>query len=230
MALKLGRSAVIDNRPGAAGLIGTRTLQSAPKNGDITILMTYVGFVGLPYLQKAATYNPLKDFTPIAGVANAPGYIYINSAIPAHNIAEFIAWAKTKPEGVESATSGPGGGSHLWTLLLSKRAGINLIPVPYKGTSEMTTALVRGDCKIIITGPSEALNAQVAAGALRIIGVTSAATSPLSPDVPVVANTVPGFVIDGWLGFVGQEGLAAADVDAISAAAKAAVLEPGVRE
>lgn len=193
-------------------------------------MMTYIAFVGLPYLQKSATYDPVKDFVPVAGVADGPAYVYLNANVPAKNMAEFIAWAKTQKNAVESATSGPGGGSHMWTLLLAKRAGINLLPVPYKGSSEMTTAVLMGDCKILIANASEALNAQVRAGKLRILGVTSDHPSALTPGVPVIADTVKDFVIQGWYGLIGPASMPPADVAAISAAVKTALAEPGVRE
>ena len=230
MSRTLGRPVIVDNRPGAAGLIATRALQSAPNDGSTNVMMTYIAFVGLPYLQKAATYDPLKDFVPVAGVADGPGYIYMNASVPARNMAEFIAWAKTQKNGVESATSGPGGGSHMWTLFLAKRTGTKLLPVPYKGSAEMTTAVLTGDCKILIANASEALNAQVRAGKLRILGVTSDRPSALTPGVPVVADTVKDFVIQGWYGLVGAASLPATDIAAISAAVQKALVEPGVRE
>ena len=118
----------------------------------------------------------------------------------------------------------------MWTLLLAKKTGLNLIPVPYKGAADMTTAIIRGDCKLLITNATVALNAQVAAGTLRILGITSEKRSTLSPDIPLVTATVPGFVIAGWFGFIGSATLSLAAADTISSAVKVAVAEPGVRE
>ena len=163
-------------------------------------------------------------------MGEGPGFVYVSGSVPAKNIAEFIQWAKTQPNGVASATSGPGGGSHMWTLLLAKRAGINLLPVPYKGGSEMTLALMSGDAKIMISTATEALNAQVRAGKLRLIGVTSEHQSSLAPGVPIVAETIPGFVIAGWFSFFGPASMAPADVQAVSNAVRVALAEPGVKE
>ena len=230
MSRTLNRPVVVDNKPGAAGLIATKALQQSSSDGSTTVMMTYIAFVGLPYLQKSATYDPIKEFVPVAGVAEGPAYVFVNASVPARNMAEFIAWGKTQKNGVESATSGPGGGSHMWTLLLAKRTGVNLLPVPYKGSSEMSTAVLTGDCKILIANASEALNAQVRAGKLRILGVTSDKPSALTPGVPVIADTVKDFVIQGWYGLVAAAGMPAADVAAISAAVRTALAEPGVRE
>jgi len=230
MSKTLNRTILIENKPGAAGLISVRAVQNQPTDGSLSIMAQNIGFIGMPYMQKVANYNALKDFTPIAMLGDGPGYVYVHGSVPATNMAEFIAWAKTQPRGVETATSGPGGGSHTWTLLLAKRAGINLLAVPYKGSAEMTTALITGEAKIMISTATEALNSQVRAGKLRLIGVTSDKPSSLTPGVPVVADTIPGFVISGWISLIGPAGMAQTDVQAISNAVRIALDEPGVKE
>lgn len=230
MSKTLGRTVIVDNRPGAGGLIGTRILQTAPQDANINLLMTYPGFVALPFMQKNANYDPLKDFVAVAGIAEGPAYVYVSSDVPARNMAEFIAWAKTVPGGVESATSGQGGASHISTLWLAKKTGINFVPVPYKGAGEQLTALIAGDCKIMIVNASQAITSQVAAGKLKLLGVASAKRSPLTPNVPTIAETIPGFVIAGWFGFVGQPKLPATEVASLTHAVKVALQEPGVAE
>ena len=229
IAKPLNRQVVVDNRPGAAGLIGTRAVQTATPDGS-TLLYHYIGLAGLPFTQKGANYDAAKDFVPVAMLAEGPAYIVVNSNVPARTLSEFIAWAKTINNGVESATSGPGGGSHMWTLLLAKRAGIDLLPVPYKGGAEQAMALVQGDAKILISNMSEALNGQVKAGKLRILAVCSDQISPITPDVPIAKDTVPGFVIAGWMGLFAPAGTPANEISNIAAAVKRAVDEPGFRE
>jgi tripartite-type tricarboxylate transporter receptor subunit TctC len=115
-------------------------------------------------------------------------------------------------------------------VLLSKRAGINLLPVPYKGNAEMTTAMITGETKVMISSATEPLNAQVKAGKLRILAVASDQRSPLTPDVPLASETVPGFVIAGWYGFIAAANTPAADVQALANAVRMALAEPGVKE
>lgn len=226
----LNRTVVVDNRPGAAGLIGYKaSLQPAPDNATVLVL-TYIGFFGLPFTQKSATYDPHKEFVPVAMLADGPGVLFVNASVPARTLPEFIAWAKTQPQGVESATSGPGGGSHTWTTWLSKRAGINLLPVPYKGGAEMTTALITGEAKFMLSNTSEALNAQVKAGKVRIIAVSSDHPSGLLPGVPPASEVLPGFVVEGWYGLHAPANTPAQEVATISAAVKKALDEPSVRE
>ncbi len=224
----LNRPVFVDNRPGAAGVIGTHIVQAATPDGS-TLLFQYIGLVGLPFTQKGANYDPIKDFAPIAIVAEGPAYIVVNGSVPATNLAEFIAWAKTVPNGVESATSGPGGGSHTWTLLLAKRAGINLLPVPYKGGAEQSMAIIQGDAKVLISNMSDSINAQVKAGKLRILAVCSERRSSITPDVPLARDTVPGFVIAGWEGLLAPAGTPAPVIDSIAAAVKQVVADPAYR-
>jgi tripartite-type tricarboxylate transporter receptor subunit TctC len=115
-------------------------------------------------------------------------------------------------------------------MLLSKRAGINLLPVPYKGAADMTTAMITGESKVMISTATEPLNAQVKAGKLRILAVASDQRSPLTPDVPLASDTVPGFVIAGWFGFIAAPHTSAADVQALANAVRVALAEPGVKE
>ena len=229
MSESLKRLVIIDNRPGAAGLIGTRAVQIAPPDG-VTLLFQYIGLVGLPFTQKGANYNPITDFSPVAMVAEGPAFLVVHHSIPARTVAEFIAYAKTIPSGSESATSGPGGGSHMWTLLFAKKAGINLIPVPYKGGSEQTRAVISGEAKVLISNMSEALNAQVKTGTLRLLAVASEQPSTLTPGLPTIHQTLPGFVVEGWNGLFAPAGTPTSVVDTISASVKKAVEQPAFGE
>lgn len=229
MAEALGRNIIVENRAGAAGLIGTRAVQHAPADGS-TLLFHYIGLLGLPYTQKNANYDGMHDFSPIAMVADGPAYILVNSNVPARTFDEFLGWAKTVKGGVESATSGPGGGSHMWTLLLAKQAGIDLLPVPYKGGAEQSMALIQGDAKVMISNMSESLNAQVKTGKVRILAVASDQPMSITPDVPLAKDVVPGFVIAGWSGLFAPAATPASEIETISAAVRKAVAEPAYRQ
>lgn len=227
----LNRNVVVDNRPGAAGLIGTKmALQPGSDANATTLLLTYIGFYGLPFTQKGADYNPHKDFVPVAMVGDGPGFLFVHESVPAKTVPEFIAWAKTQPAGVEAATSGPGGGSFMWTTWMSKMAGINLLPVPYKGGAEMTKAIITGEAKFFLSNTSEALNAQVKAGKVRMLAVASRTPTVLAPGVPTVAETLPGYVVDSWWGLHAPASTPSREVQAISAAVKQALDDPGLRE
>ena len=230
VAKTLNRTVVVENKPGAAGVIGTKAALLPSADGATTLVTTYIGLYGLPFTQRGATYDPVKDFVPVAMMTDGPAVIFVHSSVPAKTLPEFLAWAKNQPQAIEAATSGPGGGSHTWTTLLAKRAGINLLPVPYKGGAEMTTAMITGEAKVMISNTSEALNSQVKAGKVRIIAVASDRPSALLPGVPLAQDAVPGFVVEGWMGLHAPAGTPAAEVATISAAVKKALEEPGMRE
>lgn len=230
MAKTLQRPVIVENRAGAAGLVGLRAFQAAPTDGSTTLLMTFTGFVALPFSQKGANYDPVRDFAPVAAFGNAPGFLMVNGNVPAKTVPELIAYAKSVPAGIEAATSGPGGWSDIWTRMLAKRAGVNLLRVPYKGISEMSMALLTGEAKLMLSGYNEAFHAQVQAGKLRVLAVTSEQPSPLLPGVPPLAATLPGFVVDGWFGLHGSLALPKDELAAISAAVRTALAEPATKE
>lgn len=230
IAKTMNRTVVVENKPGAAGVIGTKAALQPAADGATTLVASYIGFYGLPFTQKGANYDPFKDFAPVAIMADGPAVVFVHSSVPAKTMPEFIAWAKTQKQGIEAATSGPGGGSHTWTLLLAKRAGIELLPVPYKGGAEMTTAMITGEAKLMVSTTSEALNSQVKAGKVRILAVASDRPSSLLPGVPLASDAVPGFVVEGWYGLHAPAGTPASEVAAISAAVKKAMEDPLVRE
>lgn len=229
MSRALNRPVIVDNRPGAAGLIGTRLVQTAAPDGN-TILMHNIGFVGTPMMQKAANYDPVKDFLPVASLVDGPAFIVVHESVPARNLPELISYIRTTGVELPAATSGQGGASHISTMLFAKMAGIRLLPVPYKGGAEMQTALIGGEAKLMISNMSEVFSAQVKAGKLRLLAVASGQPSGLTPGLPMVQQAVPGFVIEGWNGLFAPAGTAAAEVTAISTAVKLAVDEPAFKE
>jgi tripartite-type tricarboxylate transporter receptor subunit TctC len=230
MAKTLHRPVVVDNRAGAAGLVGLRAFQAASAEGGPTLLMTFTGFVALPFSQKGANYDPARDFAPVAAFGNAPAFLIVNGSVPAKTVPELIAHARSVPSGLEAATSGPGGWSDIWTQMLARRANIPLLRVPYKGSSEMAVALLSGEAKLILSAFNEAFHAQVQAGKLRVLAVTSSQPSPLLPGVPTLASTLPGFVVDGWFGLHAALNMPREEVAVISQAVKAALAEPATRE
>lgn len=229
LAKTLDRNVIVENRPGAAALIGTRVVQTAAPDGN-TLLFHNTGFAALPLLTRGANYDPVKDFTPVATVGNGPNFLIVNGDVPARTVAELIAYAKTRPEGIESANAGLGSAGHLATQLFAKRAGIKIVHVPYKGSAETATALISGQVKMQLTSPTEVLTQQAKAGKVRFLGVSSRERTVLAPDLPTIAETLPGFVNDGWFGLIATGGSPAAHVKQTADAIARAMAEPEIRE
>jgi tripartite-type tricarboxylate transporter receptor subunit TctC len=225
----LGRTVIIDNKPGASALIATKYVQGSPPDSD-TLLFHNSGFVALPMLNKAATYNPTTDFDAVAMVGNSPNFLMVVDSVPAHSVAEFIAYAKTIPQGIDCGNSGINSGGHISAMLLEKMAGIKLNHIPYKGSAEVTRALLGGEVKMQVSVTTDSLNPYIKNGKIRMLGVASREPSALAPNVPPIGNTLPGYVVDGWFGMLTSAHSPLEKREAMSAAIKAGLESPLVRE
>ena len=195
----LGRTVIIDNRPGAAGNIGVEIAAKAAPDG-YTLVMPITSFPINPHLYSSLPFDTLKDFAPIVLAASAPLFLVVNPSVPAKSVGELIALAKSKPGELNYANSGNGTTAHLAGELFKKMAGVNLVSVPYKGGGPAVLDLIAGQVQIYFSTIPAAL-AQVQAGRLRGIAVTATKRVTLIPDVPTVAESgLPGFEVVGWFG------------------------------
>ena len=226
----LGRTAIVDSRPGAGGLIAVKALQAAAADGSMSVLQTSSSFVSLPVFLKEANYDPLRDFTPVAAFVDTFSVILIHSSVPARNIGELVAYGKANPGQLTAGSAGQNTSGDIWTAMFARRAGIDILRVPYRGAAPMLMALEGGEVKMTITTYSEALRASVNAGRLRLVAVTSPKRVALLPEVPTVVETVPGYSIDGnWIGLHALRDAPAAEIAAISGAVQKAVDDPEFR-
>jgi tripartite-type tricarboxylate transporter receptor subunit TctC len=224
----LDRTVIVENKPGAAALIGTRAVQTATPDGN-TLLFHNSGFVALPMLSKGAAYDPVKDFAAVASVGSAPNFLMVHGDVPARTLPEFIAFARSRPDGVTAANSGLGSAGHLATQLLAKRAGIQVTHVPYKGSAETAKALVAGEVQMQLTAPTEVLTTQAKLGKVRFLAVGSRERTMLAPELPTINDTLPGFVFDGWYGLLTASGSPPDRVAQVSEAFGKAMAEPDIR-
>jgi tripartite-type tricarboxylate transporter receptor subunit TctC len=229
MQKTLGRTVIVDNKPGASALIATKYVQGSPPDSD-TLLFHNSGFVALPMLNKAATYNPLSDFDAVAMIGNSPNFLMVVDSVPARSVAEFIAYAKTMPQGIDCGNSGINSGGHISAMLLEKMAGIKLNHVPYKGSAEVTRALLGGEVKMQVSVTTDSLNPYIKNGKIRMLGVASTQPSALAPSIPPIGNTLPGYVVDGWFGMLTSAHSPVEKREAMAAAIKVALESPIVRE
>ena len=202
----LGQVVIVDNRAGAAGNIGTDLVAKAKPDG-YTLL---VGLMNTHVVNQAFNANlPFKgidDFTPIANLAAVVTTMAIHPSVPAQNVKQFIAVARANPGKLAYATAGSGSSNHLTAAVFEKMAGLKMLHIPYKGGAPATLDTVTGQAQVIFTAATQTLP-HVKAGRLRVLGVTRAQRVPLFPDVPAIAETLPGYDIVIWFGFFGPAGL-----------------------
>lgn len=222
-----GQAVVIDNRGGGGGTIGAEMVVRAPPDGYT------LGMVSTSYATNAAVfrlpYDPVKDITPIALVGRAGILLAIHPGVPAKTVKDLIAYAKSKPGALNYASSGTGGNTHMVSELFAMMAGISMTHVPYKGTGPAVSDLIAGQVQVIV-GTLNVLRPHVISGRLRALGVTSLKRNPGLPDVPPIADTVPGYEAGLWYGLWGPKGLRREAVDAWNAAIRTGFQAPEIRE
>jgi tripartite-type tricarboxylate transporter receptor subunit TctC len=226
----LGHPIVVDNQPGAGGIVGTSALvRSAPDGWTLSIVSN--NHVIYPSVYKSVPFDPIADITPIAVIGSTPIVIVVNpTKVPAKNVQELVALLKAKPGQYNYASSGNGTILHLAAEMFMDEAGVKVTHVPYKGVGPMVTDLLGGQVEIgALSLPS--VQQHLKSGALRAIGVGSATRIAAEPEIPtMVEQGMPGYLVEGWFAVIGPAKLPAADVKRINAAFVAAFATPEVRE
>ena len=202
----LGQPLIIDNKPGASGVIAAREVARSAPDGH-TLLFINSGIVAVtPFVVRDAGFDGIKDFSPIALVSTAPLFLVINAGVPATDLRGFIDYAKKQPGSVDFASAGTGSFGHLASELFARTAGLKMTHVPYKGQAPTTNAVVAGEVKMLMTTASAAMNGFIASGKIRLLGVTSPEASPLAAGAPTVASVLPGYAAETWFGFIAAAG------------------------
>lgn len=223
----LGQQVVIDNRTGAGGLIGTDIAAKSNPDG-YTLLATGSPHVIVPNLYKNVPFNVLNDFAPIMQIASQPYGLAVHPSLGVKSVKELIALAKKEPGKHNYASSGQGGAMHLFQALFANMANIDIVHVPYKGSGPVRGDLLGGQIKIGCLGLSSIIQHHQA-GQLRIIAVTTAKRSPELPDIPAIAETVPGYDASLWSGLLAPRGTPAVAIKRIQGELTRILQTPEVR-
>jgi tripartite-type tricarboxylate transporter receptor subunit TctC len=227
MSERLGQPIVIENRPGAGGNIAAEAAARATPDGHTIFLATSGTLLANRFLYSRLPFDADKDFVPVSPVAIVPNLIVVNPEVPARTLAELIAHVKANPGKLHYGSGGAGTTLHLAAAMLCARAGLDMVHVPYRGGAPAATDLVSGKIQMIASPTVEVL-AQVRGGLLRPIAVTTTQRSPLFPEIPAVAETLPGFDVVLWNGLVAPAGTPAAAVTRLAAEAMAVLREGSV--
>lgn len=201
----LGKPVIIDNRGGAAGTLGNDIVAKSPPDGYSLVLATSTMPIQETLL-PSLPYDTLKDFTMIGAVASGPLVLVVPPSLPVNNVKELIALAKSKPGELSYASPSSGSANHLSAELLKTIAGIEAVHVPYKGAAPAEIDLMTGRVQFMFHTIAAAMP-KIKGGQLRAIAVTSSQRSPILPDVPTVAETLPGFEAVTWYGVLAPAGL-----------------------
>ena len=202
----LGQSVVVDNRPGAGGLIGTDIVAKSPADGYTLLLGNLAGLAIIPNVQKKVPYQPLRDFQPVSLVASAPLLVTVHPSLPVRDIKGLVALAKARPGELNFASNGIGSSTHFATELFKLMTGTNMTHVPYKGLSLAMIDLMSGQVQLMFSS-AVAMLPHVKAGKLRAIAMTGHERSPAIPDIPTVEESgVPGFEGGSWYGILAPAG------------------------
>jgi tripartite-type tricarboxylate transporter receptor subunit TctC len=206
MSKSLGKPVIVENKPGASGNIGSNYVAKAAPDGYTLLMGSMSTHAMNQALFNNMPFHGVNDFSPIAMAAFVTNTMVAHPSIPAKNVKEFIAYAKANPGKVTYATAGNGSTNHLSAALFEKATGIEMLHVPYKGGAPAVTDTVAGHTQVLFSAGTQTLS-HVKTGKLNLLAVTEQKRSPLLPDVPTVAETVPGYELAVWYGAFGPKGM-----------------------
>jgi tripartite-type tricarboxylate transporter receptor subunit TctC len=227
LAERIGQPVIVETKPGASGNIAVQTALGAPPDGYTLVQIAASNAVNAT-LFESLPFDLLRDLNPVAGLASFPFAMNVNPALPAKTVAEFIALAKASPGKISMASFGTGSTSHLAGELFKTMTGVNMTHVPYRGSPAANVDLMSGQVQVMFDTLVGSLP-HIRSGTIRALGVASGSQLDVLPDVPTVADTVPGFEVSGWNGLAVRMGVPAGIVERLNAEINAGLADPTVK-
>ncbi|KAF1071033.1 tripartite tricarboxylate transporter substrate binding protein [Variovorax sp.] len=229
----LGRTVIVDNKPGAGTAIGASQVARSAPDGSTLLVATSTTLAINPWLYKKLSYDPAKDFAPVGLIGAVPLMVVVHPSVPARTLAELVALAKSRPEGLSYGSAGNGSPQHLCAEMFKFATGTAMTHVPYKGSALALTDLLGGQLQLMFTDIAPALQ-HVRSGKLRALAVTSKKRQPTFPDVPTVAESrLPGtadFEAVAWQSIVAPAGTPAPVVERLSQEIAKVIAQPALRQ
>lgn len=225
---RTGQQFIVENRPGAATNIATEIVVNAPADG-YTLLLVGVSAAINTTLYDNLTFNFLRDIAPAAGIMSIPLFLVTNPSVPARTLTEFIAYARANAGKVNMGSAGIGSAGHLAGELFNMMAGVNLVHVPYRGNGPALAGLLGGEVEVLFPTPPSSIE-YIRAGKLRGLATTGATRSEAQPDLPTVAEFIPGYEVSAWYGVGGPRGMPVEVIDRINKEIGAGLADPRMKE
>jgi tripartite-type tricarboxylate transporter receptor subunit TctC len=224
---RLGQQFIIENKPGAGNNIGTEAVVNASPDGYTLLLVNPANAINATLYRKLP-FNFLRDIAPVAGIMRVPNVMEVNPEVPAKTVAEFIAYAKANPSKINWATSGNGTSVHLSGELFKMMTDVDLTHIPYKGSAPALTDMIAGTVQVIFDNMPPSLP-HIRAGKLRALAVTTNIRSDALPDVPTVAETVPGYEASAFYGMAVPKGTPPEIIDKLNKEVNAGLADPKIK-
>jgi tripartite-type tricarboxylate transporter receptor subunit TctC len=227
LSVRLGQQFIIENRPGAGNNLGTEQVVRAAPDGYTILLVNPANAINTTLYDKLS-FNFIRDIAPVAGLIRVPNVMEVNPSVPAKTVPEFIAYAKANPGKINLASSGNGTSIHMSGELFKMLTGLAMQHVPYRGSAPMLTDMLAGQVQVTFDNMPSSIE-HIRAGRLRALAVTTATRSEALPDVPIVADFVPGYEASAWFGLGAPKGTPPEIVELLNKEINAAVADPNVR-
>ena len=227
LSVRLGQQFIIENRPGAGNNLGTEQVVRAAPDGYTILLVNPANAINTTLYEKLS-FNFVRDIAPVAGLIRVPNVMEVNPSVPAKTVSEFIAYAKANPGKINMASSGNGTSIHMSGELFKMMTSLAMQHVPYRGSAPMLTDLLAGQVQVTFDNMPSSIE-HIRAGKLRALAVTTAMRSDALPDVPVVADFVPGYEASAWFGLGAPKGTPPEIIELLNKEVNAAVADPNIR-